>query len=343
MPAQTTARDIIVIGGSAGAMQPLRSLAAALPKELPAALFVVMHISPSSPGLLPEILNFAGRLPAGHAQDGDRIEHGRICVAPPDHHLLLEHGTMHLARGPRENRFRPAIDPLFRTAARAYGGRVMAVLLSGGMNDGSYGMMLVKEHGGLTVVQDPAEAEAPAMVRSAMEVVDVDHALPVAEIAALIQEHARAPLPQGASSGAGGNSHPDPVEPENQGLPQRPAEGELVPFVCPECGGSLWESQHGRLTRYECHEGHAFSGELLLSEQSDAVEGALWSALRTLDENAELSRRIAARAREGRRFETAETFEQQARETAHRAEAIRRVLVKQSNGAGGRQPFSSTH
>lgn len=325
MSQDTNGRDIIVIGGSAGSMQPLRTLAASLPPDLPAAVFVVMHVSPGSPGLLPDILNYSGQIPAIHAHDGDPIRRGQIYVAPPDYHLLVKDGTMQVVRGPRENRFRPAIDPLFRSAAQIYGPRVAGVLLSGGLNDGTYGMMLVKAHGGLTVVQDPAEADVPDMVQSAIDHMDVDHILPVAQIAPLLNDLVRQPMAGPAVNAA--NPHSDPAEAKHTGLPHRPS-GELAPIVCPECGGALWEARHGKLLRYECHEGHAFTGETLHSEQAEMIEAAMWSALRTLDENTELSLRLARNAANTGRHETARAFEEHARDSKQRADIIRKVLQR---------------
>jgi two-component system chemotaxis response regulator CheB len=301
---------------------------AGLPDDLPAAVFVVLHVSPNSPGVLPDILNSLGRLPANHALEDEPIRRGRIYVAPPDHHLVIHRDGVRLTRGPRENRFRPAIDPLFRTAARAFGSRVVGVLLSGGLNDGTYGMMVVKQEGGVVVIQDPEEAEVPGIVRSALENVAIDHVLPSAQMAPVLTRLVLEPV---AHAMRRAETPTDPSESENLGLPRRPP-GDLAPLVCPECGGSLWEKHHGSLIRYECHEGHAFTGESLLSEQTDAIENALWSALRALDENAELFRRMANNARKLGRLKSSAMFEENAREAAERGELIRRVLLRRDAG-----------
>jgi two-component system chemotaxis response regulator CheB len=329
MAEHSTGRDILVIGGSAGAMQPLRAILAALPKDFPAAVFVVMHVSPGSPGLLADILNLWGMLPASNAVDREPIRHGRIYVAPPDHHLLIHRGAVHVARGPRENRFRPAIDPLFRTAARFYGPRVMGLLLSGGLSDGVYGLMLVKNAGGVAIVQNPQDAEIPDLLHNALEHVEADFVAPAVEIAPLLMKLASEPIAQAAATTSSnpGHADEDATESEDMGLPHRPPEGELAPLVCPECGGTLWEARHGTLLRYECHEGHAFTAESLLDGQSEMIEEALWAALRSLDENAELHRRIAARARSSNRLESAKTFEQHAQDAEERANLIRKVLL----------------
>ena len=175
--------DIIVIGGSAGGLEAMNAIVGGLPADLPAAVFVVLHTSPHSPGLLPEILNHRGPLPAAHARDGEPVTPGRIYVAPPDHHLLLEAGRVRVTRGPKENRFRPAVDPLFRSAALAYGPRVVGVVLSGWLDDGAAGLWAVKVRGGVAVVQDPDEAFARSMPESAMRQTRVDYRLRVADIA----------------------------------------------------------------------------------------------------------------------------------------------------------------
>jgi two-component system chemotaxis response regulator CheB len=325
-------RDIVVIGGSAGAMHPLRAILAALPQDFPAAVFVVVHISPGSPGMLPDILKHWGALPAGHARHGEPIRRGRVYVASPDHHLLIHRDVVHVSRGPRENRFRPAIDPLFRTAARHYGRRAIGILLSGGLSDGVYGLMLLKQSGGLAVVQEPQEAEAPELLHNALGHVEADFVSPAAEMAPLLMKLTGEPIASHAANQPEAEKGEDATESEAMGLPRRPPEGELAPLICPECGGSLWEARYGTLMRYECHEGHAFTAESLLGGQRDRIEEALWVALRALDENAELLRRVAHRARSSNRLESAKTFQEHAQEAEDRADLIRRVLLDKERG-----------
>ena len=174
-------KDIVVIGASAGGIEALRELVSELPADLPAALFVVVHIQPYAVSRLPEILSRAGALPATHASNGEPIQPGHIYVAPPDRHLLVRQGRIALSRGPRENHSRPAIDPLFRSAARAYGSRVIGVVLSGALYDGSMGLLVVKTRGGMAIVQDPREAAVDSMPRSALRLVEADAVLPSSE------------------------------------------------------------------------------------------------------------------------------------------------------------------
>jgi two-component system chemotaxis response regulator CheB len=178
--------DIITIGASAGGVEAFKKIVHELPPALQAAIFVVLHISPEGPSVLPDILNRAGPLPALHPRDGDKIQLGKIYIAPPDHHLLIRRGHIHLFRGPKENNVRPAIDPLFRTAARAYGPRVIGVVLTGVLDDGTAGLLAIKARGGITVVQDPDDALFSGMPESAMKYADVDHCLPLAFLSPLL-------------------------------------------------------------------------------------------------------------------------------------------------------------
>ncbi len=186
--------DIIVIGGSAGAIAPLVQLVQSFPPDLPAAVFIVVHSSPKLPSFLPEILQHSGSLPVVHASDGIPIERGHIYVAPPDYHLLVKHDYMRVVFGPKENWFRPAIDPLFRTAATAYGNRVAGIVLSGLLYDGTGGLIEIKKQGGLAIVQDPQEAAVPCMPLSAIKHVTVDHILSITDMARVLSELSYEPV-----------------------------------------------------------------------------------------------------------------------------------------------------
>ncbi len=194
-------RDIVVIGASAGGVEALKQIAANLSPETDAAIFVVVHVSPNSSGLLPNILNRCSGVPAQQASDGERIEHGKIYVAVPDHHMLLEDGVVRILRGPRHNRHRPAIDLLFRTAARNFGERVIGVVLTGFQDDGSSGLLAIKNAGGLAIVQHPEDAEVESMPRSALQQVAVDYCVPLAEMAPLINRLVNTEAAKMAKSG----------------------------------------------------------------------------------------------------------------------------------------------
>ncbi|WP_017719995.1 chemotaxis protein CheB [Kamptonema formosum] len=323
--------DIIVIGASAGGVEALSTLAAGLPANLPAALFVVLHIPPHAASVLPQILSRAGTLPASHPIDGQAIQHGRIYVAPPDFHLLMKRGHIHLAGGPRENGHRPAVDPLFRTAARIYGPRVVGVVLSGNLDDGTAGLQAVKLRGGVAIAQEPGEAVYSGMPRSACENVGVDWVLPVSQIAAVL---ARLAKEQVEEKPAGAVSKDMEIESDMAELDIGAAQsndrpGKPSQYACPECGGALWELSEGNLLRFRCRVGHAFSAESLLAEQSEALEEALWTAFRALRESAALARRMAGRAGERGLSRTVANFEKQAQEAEQRAEIIQQVLVSQ--------------
>lgn len=320
-------RDIVVIGASAGGLQALIELIAPLPLDVPAAVFIVVHTAPDGVGLFPAILERSAGWQVAYAQDQQAIEHRRVYVAPPDHHLLVKRGNVRVVRGPRENRFRPAVDPLFRTASRAYGPRVIGVVLSGGLDDGTHGLELIKRHGGLAIAQDPAEAILPSMPLSAIQNVEVDYVLGAGAIGArlplLIREQVGEEwsiIPEGT----------DVAEGTSDNLTTGHIPGPPSPFTCPECGGALWELEDGKLLRFRCHVGHGFTADSLLVQQDDELEHTLWSALRALEEQAALRRRMALHAEHVGRLTSAREFSEEAKEAERRASALRRVLTRES-------------
>lgn len=179
-------RNIIVIGASAGGFEAFKKIVQDLPPDLDASIFIVWHMSPDIRGILPEVLNKLNKIDAAHAYDQEPIKPNRIYVAPPDHHLLIEEGRVRVTRGPKENRFRPAVDPLFRSAAYTYGSRVIGVVLSGALDDGTAGLWRIKNNGGIAVVQDPADADVSSMPENALREVHVDYCVPVADLGGLL-------------------------------------------------------------------------------------------------------------------------------------------------------------
>jgi two-component system chemotaxis response regulator CheB len=286
VPAAVLAQGaVVVIGASAGGVEALSTVASGLPADLAAPVLVVLHVSPGGTSVLPHILARAGTLPAAHAADGEELQPGRIYVAPPDCHLLTEDGIVRLSRGPRRNGHRPAIDALFEAAADVHGPRVIGVLLSGVLDDGSLGLLRIKACGGRTVVQDPADAAYPAMPLHAIERGAADTVLPLAAIAAEIDRLARAPQPRGPG-------RMRPVQKDNPH--ERPGEeSPPSPFTCPECGGSLWDKGQEGEKAYICRVGHSFTEYTLLAEQAERVENSIWAAMRALEERASMSRRLA--------------------------------------------------
>ena len=323
-------KDIVVVGTSSGGIEALQVIARALPEDFGAAVFVVLHTSPESPGLLPQILESAGRLPASNAVDGERTRPGHIYVAPPDHHLLVEPGRVRLTKGPKENRFRPAIDPLFRAAAQVYGPRVVGVVLTGNLDDGAAGLWAVKRLGGTAVVQDPADALYPSMPRSAMRNVKVDHCVPLAGIAPLLVELAGAPAAE-----EGARDVPEEMEIEVRIAKEDTALeagimrlGEPSVFACPDCHGVLLQLKAEQHVRFRCHTGHAYSPDSLLAEITESVEDSLWGSIRALEETVLLLRRMAAHLNENDDDDaTADLFLARARAAQRRAELVREAVM----------------
>ena len=324
-------RDIIVIGASAGGIEALRVIAAGLPQDFPASIFVVLHTAPHAPGVLADILDRAGALPAVNAVDRERIQTGRFHIAPPDRHLVIEPNRIRLTRGPKENRFRPAIDPLFRSAVQVYGPRVIGVILTGNLDDGTAGLWAVKQLGGTTIVQDPKEAIAPSMPQSAMRHVRIDHCLPVAEIAPLLVRLTSTAIEEG-----GAYEVPKKMEIEvriakedtalNAGVLKL---GEPSNYACPDCHGVLLQLHEEKRIRFRCHTGHAYSVDSLLAEITEGVENSLWSAIRAVEESVLLLRHIGEHLTESENGNTAEKFLAQAQQAQRRADLVRQAAMTQ--------------
>lgn len=325
-------RDTIVIGASAGGVQALITLVTALPAHLPAAVFIVLHVSPSQPSLLPTILGRDSSLPVAHAVDGEVITHGRVYVAPPDQHLIIEDEHVKVLHGPKENLHRPSIDALFRSAAHWMGPRVIGVVLTGARDDGKVGMRAIKQRGGITIVQHPEEAAFPSMPMSVMQEIKVDYSLLLREIAPLLNELAYQTAEEEASYAV-----PDEIEIETRIAEQEMEADELIASVerigkvskltCPDCHGALWEIKDEDMLRYRCHVGHAYSAEALIEGQSQMLEMALWSAVRALEEQTVLAKRIVERARKANHERAASLFERRAREAEENASVIRQLLL----------------
>ncbi|MDB4996803.1 MAG: CheB methylesterase [Myxococcaceae bacterium] len=286
-----------MIGTSAGGMFALQQLFAQLPKEFPAPVMVVQHMRPDNDGrVLVEAINDSGALRCKLARNGERFKAGHIYVAPPDNHLLVKATTLLVTKGARENRYRPAIDPMFRSAAVTHGPRVISVVLTGLLDDGTEGTVAVRRCGGTTVVQEPREAAYAEMPQSALNT-KVDHCVPVRQMGALLDELARKragkrkPVPEDILIEA---TIAERVLSDVQGVNQL---GKQVPYNCPGCGGVLWEVTGAKTLRYRCHTGHSYSAATLLSEQSGKIEETLWITLRMLEERRNLLRAMRARGK----------------------------------------------
>jgi two-component system chemotaxis response regulator CheB len=286
---------LIVIGASAGGVGVLIRMAQGLPADLPAAVLVVLHIGQHR-SLLPELLSSKGALPAAHARDGEPITAGRIVVAPPDYHLLVDGASLRLSHGAKEHHARPAIDPLFRSAALAHGPRTIGVVLSGMLDDGTAGLQAVKQCGGLAVVQDPADAKEPSMPKSALRHVAIDHRVDAAGLAELLSTLARQELPAMTET----LDPPDPLRHEvalmlhrGDALEHLQRIGTPSIFVCPDCHGTLWQIEGAEPPRYRCHTGHGFSQRSLEHTLTTARDEAIWNAMRAVQENGFMLKRMA--------------------------------------------------
>ena len=325
-----TSKQIVVIGGSAGGLEAMREIVAHLPADFAASICVVLHTSPQSPGVLADILGRAGPLPATNGRDRDRLEAGHIHVAPPDCHLLIEPGMIRVTKGPRENRFRPAVDPLFRSAAQVFGPNAIGVVLTGNLDDGTAGLWTIKQLGGTAIVQDPGDAMFADMPRNAATHVDVDYSVRLADIAPLLVRLTSTAL----------ENRTEPVDARSRELLEvevkigkeiHPADaglesmGEPSPYACPECHGVLLQLKEGGRVRFRCHTGHAYSVESLLADVSEGIEDALWNAIRTLEEGSLLLTAMAAHLTSGHDGRDAERLLSQAQEARRHSDTLRQV------------------
>jgi len=288
--------DIVVIGASAGGVRALQKIVAELPPQFPAAVAIVLHTG-AHRSQLPRLLSAAGPNPCVHATEGTIVRHGCLLIAPPDHHLLFRGESVHLTRGPKEHYSRPAIDPLFRSAAIEYGSRVIGVILTGRLDDGTAGLQAIHQNGGLTVVQDPRSAQAPSMPRSALDNVVVDVCVPLERIASTLTSLVQQIAPPLRACPTELLKEHAVATGEVNALHQLQQIGTLVPMVCPECGGPLWEISNCRPPRFRCHTGHAYSLRTLKRALDDTTENTLWAAMRALQERALLNRRLATHRR----------------------------------------------
>lgn len=301
--------DIIVIGASSGGVEALRSLVHDVSPELPAAVFVVLHIG-AHRSILPDILRQVSNLPVDHGIDKARIENGHIYVAPPDHHLMLSPGHIHVTRGPKENNARPSINTLFRTAANAYGERVSGIVLTGALNDGTVGLWEIKRHGGTTIVQDPGEALFPSMPQSALDNVQIDYSLKLAEMAPLLWK-----LAKGNGSKKGMNMQPKTAS----------KAAHFSGLTCPECRGPLWASEQEIVEQFECRVGHRYSAESLMQQHAVATERVLWAAVLALEEEMQLASGAAQRTHNP---EARQAYEMEALTKQKQAAVIQEMLTQ---------------
>jgi two-component system chemotaxis response regulator CheB len=326
-------RDLVAIGGSSGSVEALQTLVRQLDAKLPAAVMVVVHVPPTSASVLPQILQRVSKLPVAHAVQGEAIVPGRVYVAPPDRHLLVHGDRVQLTRGPRENSHRPAVDPLFRSAARWRGARAIGVVVSGALDDGTAGAIAMKARGGKVFVQSSDDATFASMPESVVRNDNPDAVLTAADLGRWISERTRDEVgtepvtttPMDICDEEVEFAEGDPVVADSlKQQTQGPASG----FTCPDCSGALWELRQGELIRYRCRTGHAHAQESLLAAQLDTVEEAMWTAYRTLEETAGLSRSLALRAEERGHAESARLYRERETDSLERARAILGALTR---------------
>jgi two-component system chemotaxis response regulator CheB len=323
--------DIVVVGASAGGVEALRRLIGSLDADFDGSMFVVLHLPTNAHSALPAILGRAGRLPVRHAVDGDVPERGHIYVAPPDAHLLLKPQRMQLLKGPTENGHRPAIDPLFRSAAESYGSRVIGIVLSGVLDDGTNGLLAIAARGGLTVAQEPDDALYPAMPLRAIDNVPIDVVASAEEIGqTMLRLVGTARPPDFGVPGV----LDDVTERALEGNDALEMHGRPSRFTCPDCGGSLWDAGPEEPGKFRCRVGHSWTTIGLLEQQAVTLEQALWTALRALSERADLARRLRDQAAARNHAHGREIFARQLEEYETRAEIIRDVLQSPDPATG---------
>jgi two-component system, chemotaxis family, protein-glutamate methylesterase/glutaminase len=308
-------RDIIAIGGSAGALAAILDIAGAFPREFAGSILVVSHIGPNR-SRLPELLASAAQLPAAHAEDGEPIRPGRIYAAPPDRHMTVEDGHIRLSRGPRQHYTRPAINPLFRSAAEFFGPRVIGVVLSGTGSDGVAGLDQIQRAGGLAVIQDPRDALYPDMPQSAAVAVQPHHLASRDELPDLLRRLSGEKVATRAPAATRQRS-PDMDQLE------RP-----IALTCPECGGALRESGGTAIKEYRCHTGHRFGPKEVLDGQIEEVEHAFGVAERVLNERVELCRHMAGDARAGGRAMGVTHWDRLQKEAEEQLHVVRQFLAR---------------
>lgn len=317
-------RDIVVIGGSAGALEPLKQIISDLPVDLPAAVVVVLHLSATSWSALGTILNRIGGLPAVTPRQGDPIKPGYVYAATTDRHLETCEDGFHLTRGPRVNGSRPSVEVLFRSAAETFGGRVIGVVLSGGLDDGSVGLAAIRSAGGIGIVQAPDEALVDSMPRRAIAAAAPEHVASSMEIGSLIKEIVGKPADGPRDHRKRGGEELD------MEVGVHDAKGQVTGLTCPDCHGSIWMTGDGGEVTFSCRVGHSYSPESFFEMQSENVENALWAGVRSLEEQASMAGVMAQRAGRLDDEQGRERFERR-RELANiNAERLRRLIVDRS-------------
>ncbi len=322
---------IIVMGASIGGFEAFKKIVSSLPPDFRTPIFIVWHMSPDTIGILPEVLNRLNGISVANAYNDEKIVPGRIYVAPPDHHLIIEDGFIRLTHGPKENRFRPAIDPLFHSAAYSYGNGVIGIILSGALDDGTAGLWTVKQQGGIAIVQDPMDAEVPSMPKNAMRQVKIDHVVAVDDLADLLVQLVAEPPPE-----LNNNFEDDLTHTEiNIGKKENVLKheimdyGEHTPFTCPVCHGVLTRLQSDNIIRFSCHTGHTYSIDSLLTTLTERIEDALYNAIRGIDESTILLNHLGDHYAAINQPKLAALYFKKAKDVSDRSNLVRRAAMTQ--------------
>lgn len=318
---------IIVMGASTGGFEAFKKIIKDLPADFIPPIFIVWHMSPDIRGVLPQVLNRTNKIFAAHAYDDEAIKPNRIYVAPPDHHMLIQKGRIRITRGPKENRFRPAVDPLFRSAAYAYDKHVIGVVLSGALDDGTAGLWTIKHYGGIAIVQDPLDAEVSSMPENARREVNTNYCVPAAEIPGLLIRLSKEPTPENIAIMKDDQTKKEiEIAAEESALEKGILQfGELTPYTCPECHGVLSRLQNDKIVRYRCHTGHAYSVDTLMASLTEKIEDSLYSAIRGMDESIILLNHLGDHYAEANHPKLAALYFKKAKEAEERSNLVRKT------------------
>lgn len=330
-------KRIITVGASAGGVQSLISLVASLPADIDAAFFVVLHIPANLASSLPSILSNKGPLLAVRPNNGDKIKRGQIYIAPPDHHLLIEADHVLVTRGPKENRNRPSIDALFRSAAYSYGPRVIGIVLSGALDDGTSGLWSIKRMGGIAIAQDPLEASFDSMPSSALSQVEIDHCLSASKMGPLLNNLSQQTLPEQEADLEVRRKMETEISIAVDGDAFKKGImdfGALTPFTCPECQGVLVKLTEGKLSRFRCHTGHAYSSSALISGIMEKIDESYWAAMRSLEEAAMLLGQTSKSLTEGGDEKAAALFLEHAQRANAQSRMLRETVLSSGQFSG---------
>ena len=322
-------RDIVVVGASAGGVEALQGFFSALPAHLEAAVLVVLHIPPHTPSRLDRVLAHATSLPVVIAEDGQSMTHGQVYVASPDRHLMVTPQGIRLSRGPKEGRARPSIDVLFRSAATAFGSRVIGVVLSGALDDGTAGLWAIKDHQGMVLVQTPSEAMHASMPESAIAHVQVDFIGTVDALAAKVAELVGTAAPgEAATAFSAQRAMENDIAMEGNALKAGVMNlGQVSKYTCPDCHGVLVQIEEGPIVRFRCHTGHAFSLKTLIAGINTAIDNGLWATLRAVEERVMLLRQLQELAQHSGAMAEAALWQRQADESEKRLQPLRALVL----------------